>query len=95
MNYKTHIKNVRIFDHEKNSDWKKMAKLLSHSIFTTIKVIVFTLSIASTTVSVDTMEFGQPNKNHQFDMFALSFATATNSVDTILFCVHINNYSTC
>ena len=30
--YKTHIKNVQVFDHEKN--WiEKIAKLLSHSIY--------------------------------------------------------------
>ena len=34
--YKTHIKNVRIFDHEKI--WiEKIAKLLSHSIVTVFK----------------------------------------------------------
>ena len=36
--YKTHIKNVHIFDHEKN--WiEKIAKLLSHSIFKLLKSI--------------------------------------------------------
>ena len=32
---------------------------------------------ATATVRVDTMEFGQPNKNHHFNMFAPSVATAT------------------
>ena len=43
------------------------------------------LSVATATVSVDTMEFGQPNKDHQFNMFALSVATAPVSVDTMEF----------
>ena len=46
---------------------------------------VFTLCVATATVSVDTMEFEQPNKNHHFNMFSLSVATATVSVDTIIF----------
>ena len=46
-------------------------------IFTTIIISVFTLSDATATVSVDTMEFGQPNKNHHFNIFAPSVATAT------------------
>ena len=53
--------------------------------FKTFISSVFTLSVANATVSVDTMEFGQPIKNHHFNMFALSFATATVSADTILF----------
>ena len=37
---------------------------------------MFTLSIATTTVSVDTIiEFGQTIKKHHFKMFALSIAT--------------------
>ena len=44
---------------------------------------MFTLSGATATVSVDTMEFGQPNKNNHFNMFALGVATATVSVDTM------------
>ena len=60
---------------------------------------MFTLSVATATVSVDTMEFGQPNRNHHINMFALSVATATVSVDTmelsqpnknvILTCLHL------
>ena len=62
-------------------------------IFTSSISSAFTLSVATATVSVDTMEFGQLNKNHNFSMFALSVATATVSVDTIIFCVHFNNYN--
>ena len=54
---------------------------------------MFTLSVATATVSVDSMEFGQPNKNHHFNMLALSVAFATVSVDTTNVCVHINNYN--
>ena len=54
---------------------------------------LFTLSVATAIHSVDTMEFGQPNKKHHFKMFALSVATATVSVDTIIFCVHIKSYN--
>ena len=46
---------------------------------------VITLSVATATASVVTMNFGQPNKKHHFNMFALSFATATVSVDTMEF----------
>ena len=63
-------------------------------IFITIIDSVFILSVASATVSVDTMEFGQPNKNYHFQMFALSVATATVSAHTIILCVRtcIKNY---
>ena len=50
---------------------------------------MLSLSVATATVSVDTMEFGQPNKNHHFNMFALSVAIATDCVDTIILCVYI------
>ena len=53
--------------------------------FTTFIFSVVTLNGATAIVSVDTMEFGQPNKKHHFNMFALSVATATESVDTIMF----------
>ena len=32
ITYKTHIKNVRIFDHEKKNRFEKFAKFLSHNI---------------------------------------------------------------
>ena len=46
---------------------------------------MFTLSIATATGSVYTMEFDQPNKYHHFKIIALSVATATVSVDTMEF----------
>ena len=58
-------------------------------IFTTFIFSVFTLSVASATVSLDTMEFGQPFKNPHFNMFALSVTTV--SVNTMIACVRINN----
>ena len=46
--------------------------------------------IATATVSVVTLEFGQPNKNHHFKIFAQSVATATFSVDTLFFfCINL------
>ena len=54
-------------------------------IFSTIIGSVFTLSVATATVNVDTMEFCQPNKNHHLIMFALSVATATVSFYTMEF----------
>ena len=60
-------------------------------VLTTIIFSVFILSIATATVSVYTVEFGQPNKNN-FKVFALSVASATVSVDTLLFYVYIYNY---
>ena len=50
---------------------------------------MFALSVATATVSVDTMEFSQPNKKHYFYMFALSVATATVSVDKIILCIYL------
>ena len=55
------------------------------NIFTTFIDSVFTLRVATAIVSVDTMEFGQRDINHHFNMFALSVATATVSVDTMEF----------
>ena len=60
-------------------------------IVTTIIDSKFTLSVATATVIVDTVEFGQPNINHHFNMFALSLFTAAVSGDTIIFCVYIYN----
>ena len=40
-------------------------------IFKTVIISVFTLTFATATVSVDTMEFGKPIKKHHFSMFAL------------------------
>ena len=51
--------------------------------FTTFIFSVFTQSIATATVSLDTMEFGQPFKNHHLNMFALGVTTVC--VDTIIF----------
>ena len=53
--------------------------------FTTLIVSVFILSVATATVSVDTMEFGQPIKNHHFNMFSLSVVTEPVGVDTMEF----------
>ena len=52
---------------------------------------VFTLRVATATVSIYTMKFGQPNKKHHFKWFALGVATATVSVDKLFF-VYIYNY---
>ena len=44
---------------------------------------MFALSVATATISVDTMELGKPNKKHHLNMLALSVATATVSVDNM------------
>ena len=54
-------------------------------IFKTIIASVFILSVDTATMSIDTMDFGQPNLKHHFYIFALSVATATVSVDTLEF----------
>ena len=53
---------------------------------------LFTLSAATATVSVDTIELGVYVANHYFCLFTLSVATSTVSVDTIEHAVHIANY---
>ena len=52
-------------------------------LLTTIIFSVVKLSIATATVSFDTMAVGQPNKNHHFNMLALSVATATVCIDNM------------
>ena len=51
--------------------------------FPTIIFILFKLSVAAATVSVDTVELCVDIANHHFSLFTLSVATATVSVDTI------------
>ena len=58
----------------------------------TIIFILFALSVATATVSVDTIELGVYVTNHQFCLFTLSVATATVSVDTIEHGVYIANH---
>ena len=62
-----------------------MVKEGSHRAYTvpTIIFILFTLSVATATVSVDTIELGVHIENHNFSLFTLSGATATVSVDTL------------
>ena len=45
--------------------------------------ILFTLSVATAIVSVDTIKLGVYVANHYFCLFTLSVATSTVSVDTI------------
>ena len=56
---------------------------------------MFTLSVATATVSVDTIERGVYIANHHFSLFTLSVATATVSVDTIERGVYIANHQFC
>ena len=53
---------------------------------------LFTLSVATATVSVDTIKLGVYVANHHFCLFTLSVATTTVSIDTIEHAVYIANH---